>query len=116
VNVGSAGAVVVNGGAGGTPSSITLTNGAGLPTAGLTGHATGRARAGSYRRLHEHRGQSRADLHQDEWHFIHCGRNSPGVLSTGRISALIDRAPACAFPNDDLCALRLLRADDTHSS
>lgn len=36
-NVGSAGAFVVNGGAGGTPSSITLTNGTGLPTTGLTG-------------------------------------------------------------------------------
>jgi hypothetical protein len=37
VNVGTAGAPVVNGGAGGTPSSITLTNGTGLPTTGLTG-------------------------------------------------------------------------------
>ena len=36
VNVGSAGAFVVNGGAGGTPSSITLTNGTGLPLSGLT--------------------------------------------------------------------------------
>lgn len=37
VNVGTAGAFVVNGGAGGTPSSIILTNGTGLPTTGLTG-------------------------------------------------------------------------------
>jgi hypothetical protein len=37
VNVGSAGAVVVNGGALGTPSSGTLTNATGLPTTALTG-------------------------------------------------------------------------------
>lgn len=37
VNVGSAGAFVTFNGAGGTPSSITLTNGTGLPTTGLTG-------------------------------------------------------------------------------
>ena len=37
VNVGSAGAPVVNGGALGTPSSGTLTNATGLPTTGLTG-------------------------------------------------------------------------------
>lgn len=37
INVGSAGAPVVNGGAGGTPSSITLTNGTGLPATGLSG-------------------------------------------------------------------------------
>lgn len=36
-NVGSAGAPVTFNGAGGTPSSITLTNGSGLPTTGLTG-------------------------------------------------------------------------------
>lgn len=36
-NVGSAGAPVLFNGAGGTPSSITLTNGTGLPTTGLTG-------------------------------------------------------------------------------
>lgn len=36
-NVGSAGAPVVLNGAGGTPSAITLTNGTGLPTTGLTG-------------------------------------------------------------------------------
>jgi len=35
VNTGSAGAFVVNGGAGGTPSSLTLTNATGLPNAGL---------------------------------------------------------------------------------
>jgi hypothetical protein len=34
--VGSAGAPVVNGGAGGTPSSISLTNGTGLPVSGIT--------------------------------------------------------------------------------
>jgi hypothetical protein len=39
VNVGSAGAPVVFNGAGGTPSSITLTNGTGLPAAGVTGTA-----------------------------------------------------------------------------
>lgn len=37
VNVGTAGSLVVNGGAGGTPSSLTLTNAAGLPAASLTG-------------------------------------------------------------------------------
>lgn len=35
LNVGSAGAVVVNGGAGGTPSSLTLTNATGLPVGGI---------------------------------------------------------------------------------
>src|SRR6185312_10574650 len=37
INVGSAGAFTTFNGAHGTPSSITLTNGAGLPTTGLTG-------------------------------------------------------------------------------
>lgn len=37
INVGSAGAFVTFNGAGGTPSSVTLTNGTGLPTTGLTG-------------------------------------------------------------------------------
>jgi hypothetical protein len=37
INVGSAGAPILFNGAGGTPSSITLTNGTGLPTTGLTG-------------------------------------------------------------------------------
>jgi hypothetical protein len=37
VAVGTAGAVVVLGGVGGTPSSLTLTNATGLPTTGLTG-------------------------------------------------------------------------------
>lgn len=37
LNVGSAGAPVLFNGAGGLPTSITLTNGAGLPTTGLTG-------------------------------------------------------------------------------
>src|SRR6185369_14706001 len=37
VNIGSAGAPVLFNGAGGTPSSITLTNGSGLPTTGMTG-------------------------------------------------------------------------------
>lgn len=41
VNVGSAGSVVVNGGAGGTPSSIGLGNGTGLPLSGITGLGTG---------------------------------------------------------------------------
>lgn len=41
INVGSAGAFVVNGGAGGTPSSITLTNGSGLPIAGIASLGTG---------------------------------------------------------------------------
>lgn len=41
VNVGTAGAFVVNGGALGTPSSGTLTNASGLPIAGLTGLGTG---------------------------------------------------------------------------
>ncbi len=36
VNTGSAGAFVVNGGAGGTPSSLTLTNATGLPFSGLS--------------------------------------------------------------------------------
>jgi hypothetical protein len=39
VNVGSAGAPVINGGALGTPSSGTLTNATGLPAAGVTGTA-----------------------------------------------------------------------------
>ena len=39
VNVGSAGALVTNGGALGTPSSGTLTNATGLPAAGVTGTA-----------------------------------------------------------------------------
>jgi hypothetical protein len=39
VNVGSAGALVANGGALGTPSSGTLTNATGLPPAGVTGTA-----------------------------------------------------------------------------
>lgn len=42
VNIGTAGSFVVNGGAGGTPSSITLTSGTGLPiSTGLTGAGTG---------------------------------------------------------------------------
>src|SRR6185312_1016318 len=41
VNVGSAGAFVVNGGALGTPSGGTLTNATGLPIAGITGLGTG---------------------------------------------------------------------------
>jgi hypothetical protein len=46
VNVGSAGAVVVNGGALGTPSSATLTNATGLPVStGITGLGTGVATA-----------------------------------------------------------------------
>lgn len=40
VNVGSAGAFVTFDGAGGTPSSITLTNGTGLPISGITGLGT----------------------------------------------------------------------------
>lgn len=40
VNVGSAGAVVVNGGALGTPSSGTLTNCSGLPVSGITSSTT----------------------------------------------------------------------------
>jgi len=43
--VGSAGAIVVFNGAGGTPSSIVLTNATGLPIAGLTGLGTGVATA-----------------------------------------------------------------------
>jgi hypothetical protein len=42
VNVGSAGAFVVLGGAGGTPSSLTATNVSGLPPAGVTFAATDR--------------------------------------------------------------------------
>lgn len=40
VNVGSAGAFVVLGGVGGTPSSLTLTNATGLPVAGISGLGT----------------------------------------------------------------------------
>lgn len=51
INVGSAGSVVVNGGALGTPSSGTLTSATGLPLGGLTTQATntvvGNATAGS---------------------------------------------------------------------
>src|ERR1035437_2267546 len=39
VNIGTAGSPVVNGGALGTPSSVTLTNATGLPAAGVTGTA-----------------------------------------------------------------------------
>jgi hypothetical protein len=39
IAIGTAGAPVVLNGVGGTPSSITLTNGTGLPTTGLVGHA-----------------------------------------------------------------------------
>lgn len=45
VNVGTAGSIVVNGGALGTPSSGTLTNATGLPIAGTTGWGTGVASA-----------------------------------------------------------------------
>lgn len=45
INVGSAGAPVTFNGAGGTPSSITLTNGTGLPISGITGLGTGVATA-----------------------------------------------------------------------
>ncbi len=45
VNVGTAGSVVVNGGALGTPSSGTLTNATGLLVAGITGLGTGVATA-----------------------------------------------------------------------
>lgn len=48
VNVGSAGAVVVNGGALGTPSSGTLTNATGLPVGGIS--ATGTPGAGNFLR------------------------------------------------------------------
>lgn len=41
VNIGSAGAVVIFNGAGGTPSSLTLTNATGLPISGITGLGTG---------------------------------------------------------------------------
>ncbi len=41
VNIGSAGAPVLFNGAGGVPSSITLTNGTGLPVGGITGLGTG---------------------------------------------------------------------------
>jgi len=41
VNVGNAGAPVLFNGAGGTPSSLTLTNAAGLPKASITGFGTG---------------------------------------------------------------------------
>lgn len=41
INVGSAGAPVLFNGAGGTPSSLTLTNATGLPIAGITGLGTG---------------------------------------------------------------------------
>jgi hypothetical protein len=45
INVGSAGAIVVLNGAGGTPSSIVLTNATGLPIGGITGLGTGVAAA-----------------------------------------------------------------------
>jgi hypothetical protein len=45
VNVGTAGAILVNGGVLGTPSSGTLTNCSGLPIAGTTGYGTGVAAA-----------------------------------------------------------------------
>jgi hypothetical protein len=41
INIGSAGAPVLFNGAGGTPSSLTLTNAIGLPLGGLTGAGTG---------------------------------------------------------------------------
>ena len=45
INVGSSGAIVVLNGAGGTPSSLTLTNATGLPIGGITGLGTGVATA-----------------------------------------------------------------------
>lgn len=45
VNIGSAGAPVLFNGAGGTPSSLTLTNATGLPIGGITGTGTGVAAA-----------------------------------------------------------------------
>ena len=45
INVGSAGAPVLFNGAGGTPSSVTLTNATGLPIGGTTGYGTGVATA-----------------------------------------------------------------------
>lgn len=45
VNIGSAGAPVLFNGAGGTPSSLTLTNATGLPLASITGLGTGVATA-----------------------------------------------------------------------
>jgi len=47
INVGSAGAPVVLNGAGGTPSSLTLTNATGLPTAGLVDDAVTLAKMAS---------------------------------------------------------------------
>jgi hypothetical protein len=71
VNVGSAGAVVVNGGAGGTPSSLTLTNATGLPTAGLVDAAVTLAKM--------------ANLAQDQ--FIGRTTASTGVPQTATITA-----------------------------
>lgn len=45
VNIGSAGAFITFNGAGGTPSSLTLTNGTGLPVGSITGFGTGVATA-----------------------------------------------------------------------
>lgn len=52
VNVGTAGAVIVNGGALGTPSSGTLTNATGLPAAGVTGTALVAAAIGTTVQAH----------------------------------------------------------------
>jgi hypothetical protein len=71
VNVGSAGAVVVNGGALGTPSSGTLTNATGLPTAGLVDAAVSLAKM--------------ANLAQDQ--FIGRTTASTGVPETATITA-----------------------------
>jgi hypothetical protein len=48
VNVGSAGAPVLFGGAGGTPSSLTLTNATGLPAAGVSGLGTLATQSGTF--------------------------------------------------------------------
>lgn len=71
VNVGSAGAVVVNGGALGTPSGGTLTNATGLPTAGLVDGAVTLAKM--------------ANLAQDQ--FIGRTTGSTGVPETATITA-----------------------------
>jgi hypothetical protein len=71
VNVGTAGSVVVNGGALGTPSSGTLTNATGLPTGGLVNAAVTLAKM--------------ANLAQDQ--FIGRTTASTGVPETATITA-----------------------------
>lgn len=86
VNVGSAGAPVVQNGAGGTPSSITLTNGTGLPQAGVTNLVTDLA------------------AKQSVWTVSSVtGAQSPAVAATGTLYDFT-AAGSLTLPTTDLVA------------